>query len=216
MNDTGNDNLKKIEKKEKNDVTNNNDHIKSERSENRKNTAVMISAQNTNNTNSVTNTVKSIAEDVDNNEDKLRNDIDNVTGLEKLVSLLYYSRNLNGPITSDIRLNMDELQRKVLYAISAGARGNVDVQDALLKITKENIFREDENTVLNNRYPITKKSVTNTDEIKNNNENNIENNDVNDKSIFLNYLTDIALSETENFEGKNILLKNNSTSFELS
>ena len=216
MNDTGNDNLKKIEKKEKNDITNKNDHTKSERSENRKNTAVMISAQNTNNTNSVTNTVKSIVENVDNNEDKLRNDIDHVTGLEKLVSLLYYSRNLNGPITSDIRLNMDELQRKVLYAISAGARGNVDVQDALLKVTKENIFRGDENTVLNNRYPITKKSETNTDEIKNNNGNNIENNDVNDKSIFLNYLTDIALSETENFEGKNILQKNNSTSYELS
>lgn len=216
MNDTGNDNLKKIENKEKNDVTNNNDQIKSERSENRKNTAVMISAQNTNNTNSVTNTVKSIVENVDNNEDKLRNDIDHVTGLEKLVSLLYYSRNFNGPITSDIRLNMDELQRKVLYAISAGARGNVDVQDALLKITKEKIFREVENTVLNNRYPITKKSDTNTDENKNNNENNIENNDENDKSIFLNYLTDIALSETENFEGKNISQKNNSTSFELS
>jgi hypothetical protein len=205
------------EKKEKNDMTNKNDHSKTDKSENRKNTAIVISTQNTNYTMSDTRSAKSKTENIaDNNnddEEKLRN-IDDMTGLEKLVSLLYYSRNLNGPISSDIRLNMDELQRKVFYAITAGASWNIDVQEALLSISKENIFRTDENGVFNNRNLNRKKS-----ELENKTKANTagnENESKNEKSIFLNYLADVAQSETENFEEKKILKNNNSTSFELS
>jgi hypothetical protein len=210
------------EKKEKNDMTNKNDRTKTDKSENRKNTAIVISTQNTNNTMSDTRSAKSKTENIadnnndsnnNNNEEKLRS-IDDMTGLEKLVSLLYYSRNLNGPISSDIRLNMDELQRKVFYAIAAGASWNIDVQEALMSISKENIFRTNENGVFNNRNVNLKKS-----ELENKTKANTagnENESKDEKSIFLNYLADVAQSETENFEEKKILKNNNSTSFELS
>ena len=149
----------------------------------------------------------------------------NVTGLQKLVSLLIWSdylqnrpdfpENLNffmsnySSNSSDIKPNFDELQRKVFYAISSGARGNVEVQESLLKIRKNDLYRisdfmkgfgDSEIHGKNNENDDNDNSDNdNNDEDSNDNDsNNINNIDnSNDVSPFLAYITKIAENETE-------------------
>ena len=167
----------------------------------------------------------------------------NVTGLQKLVSLLIWSdylqnrpdfpENLNffmsnySSNSSDIKPNFDELQRKVFYAISSGARGNVEVQESLLKIRKNDLYRisdfmkgfrdseihgknEKNNNNVNNDNS---DNDNNNDENINDNDNNdISNiNNSNDVSPFLAYITKIAENETETKKNR----KSKSVSFDM-
>lgn len=111
-----------------------------------------------------------------------------MTGLEKLVSLLHYSCIINHNINNSVesRGNMDELQRKVLYAISSAARGNIDIQNALLNIKKKNLYDIDSYEKQNN-YPFNE----NSDDFNGRNGWNTDN----ENSIFLNYLIDMANNE---------------------
>ena len=73
---------------------------------------------------------------VDNNNDKNKNESiqKSMTGIQKLVSLLYHSTN-NETFIMQNRPNLDDLQLKVLYAISAACRDD-DVQESLFKVEK--------------------------------------------------------------------------------
>lgn len=106
------------------------------------------------------------------NENRARS----MTGIEKLVSLLYHSTN-NATFILENKPHLDELQRKVLYAISAAARGNVDVQENLLKIEKSDfgVINDDEET---NFKEIKKDELKMTDKI--------------DNSVFMNFLILVA------------------------
>jgi hypothetical protein len=119
-----------------------------------------------------------------NNNNKNENIQKSMTGIEKLVSLLYYSTNNESFIMRN-RPNLDELQRKVLYAISAAARGNVDVQESLLKIVKS-----DFNVIKNGDI--------------NKNESSSVGGKVNiDQSVFMNYLIKIAEQSNRNNNNNN-------------
>ena len=120
-----------------------------------------------------------------------------LTGLEKLVSLLHWSY-YNEKYGKN-KPNLDELQRKVLYAISSCARGNMEVQEALQFISKDNLYPlEYYNSNSTNRkyHYVTKKIKDDTD-----NEMIADNNN----SFFIKYLTAVAES---NFKKKSKIINN--------
>ena len=128
-----------------------------------------------------------------------------MTGLEKLVSLLHYSsimsRNINTSVEN--RANMDELQQKVLYAISAAAWVNIDIQDALLKMKKENLY--DIKSYLKHNDEIFDDNYDSND-VGKSDQNNFDDHDYNagiKDSFFLNYLIDIANSIIQKKDNKN-------------
>ena len=120
-----------------------------------------------------------------------------LSGLEKLVSLLHWSY-YNEKYGKN-KPNLDELQRKVLYAISSCARGNMEVQEALQFISKDNLYPlEYYNSNSTNRkyHYVTKKIKDDTD-----NEMIADNNN----SFFIKYLTAVAES---NFKKKSKIINN--------
>ena len=125
-----------------------------------------------------------------NNNNNNKNIQKSLTGIEKLVSLLYYSTNNESFIIKN-KPNLDELQRKVLYAISAAARGNVDVQENLLKIEKSD-------------FSVIK------DGIINKNESSSFGGKIGhiDQSVFMNYLIKIAEQSNKNESNNNNNINN--------
>ena len=131
-----------------------------------------------------------------------------ITGLEKLVSLLHWSQN---------KPNFDELQRKVLYAISSCARGNVEVQESLQKIDESDLYplisynksfygnstsnskNKNDNDNSNNEN----KNDNSNNDIQNDDDNN-NNNNMKDDSIFMKYLTSIVENDLETFSSNTV------------
>lgn len=132
----------------------------------------------------------------------------NMTGLQKLVSLLHASthynenkartnlekkngtyKNKKSSTSSQENENenfdksLDELQRKVLYAVSSGTRGNTDIQESLLKITK------------NEAYPVSNYNwcVLDSDNKSQTHDSNDDTNDNGMGPIFLNYLNETSI-----------------------
>jgi hypothetical protein len=125
----------------------------------------------------------------------------NMTGLQKLVSLLHVSTHYNenkartnlekkngtsknknkstfSHENGNFDKSLDELQRKVLYAVSSGIRGNTDIQESLLKITKTEVY-----PVFNYNW-----GVVDDDHESQKHDSNKDNNDDGMRPIFLNYL----------------------------
>ena len=115
----------------------------------------------------------------DDNSNKNENIQKSMTGIEKLVSLLYHSTNnesfimQNGPY-------LDELQRNVLFAILSAARENGDVQENLCEVKKSDF------SVINN-------GDINKDEIS-----SVGGKMIIDQSVFMNYLIKIAERSNRN------------------
>ena len=125
-------------------------------------------------------------------ENKIDNDNENeneniqksMTGIEKLVSLLYHSTN-NESFIMQNRPNLDELQVNVLYAISVAIRLNPIVQGNLIRIVKSDF------------------SFVNNGDI-NKNESSSVGGKVNiDQSVFMNYLIKIAEESNRNNSNNN-------------
>ena len=98
---------------------------------------------------------------------------------------------------------MDELQQKVLYAISSAAYGNNDIQDALLAVKKENLYDiksyfKQNDEIFDDNYD--------SNNVDKNDQNNFDYHDYNagiKNSVFLNYLIDIANSKIQKKDKKN-------------
>ena len=199
-----------INNKEKNDNVKN-CNINSYQNE-QNNNALSVSIQNVNETSDLN--VKFVEGEKKLNNDELKSEKSNdnkidlnkrMTGLEKLVSLLHYSsimsRNVNTSVEN--RGNMDELQQKVLYAISSAAYGNNDIQDALLAVKKENLYDiksyfKQNDEIFDDDYD--------SNNVDKNDQNNFDYHDYNagiKNSVFLNYLIDIANSKIQKKDKKN-------------
>ena len=159
------------------------------------------------------NQTVSISKNYDNSnlniDNKNENRAQSMTGIEKLVSLLHHSTN-NATFILENKPNLDELQRKVLYAISAAARGNVDVQESLLQIEKSNFGVVSNDEEGRNQEEIKNIGVKNMDKI--------------DNSVFMNYLILVAEqsssrnnsnSENDNKDDNDDNVIENNMSFEL-
>ena len=121
---------------------------------------------------------------VNNNNKKIENIKKSMTGIEKLVSLLYHSTN-NESFIMQNRPNLDELQVNVLYAISVAIRLNPIVQGNLIRIVKSDF------------------SFVNNGDI-NKNESSSVGGKVNiDQSVFMNYLIKIAEQSNRNNSNNN-------------
>ena len=200
-----------IENKEKNNS------VKSSKINNsnyQNNNALSISVQNINKT-----SVLFVEEEKNKNiielDSKKSNDnkVDlnqHMTGLEKLVSLLHYSSIVSRSNDTSVEnmANMDELQRKVLYAISAAARGNIDIQNALLEIKKENLYDIESYVIQNDEIFDDNYGHNDVGKSDRNDVNSHDLNTDNTDSIFLNYLIDIAnnkLQKKDNKYSNNVL-----------
>ena len=138
----------------------------------------------------------------DNNVNKNENIQKSMTGIEKLVSLLYHSTNnesfimQNGPY-------LDELQRNVMFAILSAARENGEVQENLCKVKKSDF------------------SVIENGDINKNESSSVGGKINIDQSIFMNYLIKIAEqsnrnnSDNNNNDINNDNNNNDSVSYEL-
>ena len=123
-------------------------------------------------------------DDINNDDNKNESIQKSMTGIEKLVSLLYHSTN-NESFIMQNRPNLDELQVFVLYTISVAVGLNVDLQGALLKIAKSDV------------------SVNKNGDI-NKNESSSVGGKVNiDQSVFMNYLIKIAEQGSRNNSNNN-------------
>ena len=111
---------------------------------------------------------------------------DKVTGLEKLVSLLHWSYYIEK--NGRNKPNLDELQRKVLYAISSCARGNMEVQEALQIINKNDLYPLEKYNSMSTK----RKDHFETNKINDNTDNVIT--AAQSNSFFMKYLTGVAES----------------------
>ena len=193
-----------INNKEKNDNVKN-CNINSYQNE-QNNNALSVSMQNVDETSDLN--VKFVEGEKKVNNDELKSEKSNdnktdlnkrMTGLEKLVSLLHYSSVMSRNVDTSVenRANMDELQQKVLYAISSAAYGNNDIQDALLAVKKENLYDiksyfKQNDEIFDDDYD--------SNNVDKNDQNNFDDHDYNagiKNSVFLNYLIDIANSKIQ-------------------
>ena len=136
---------------------------------------------------------------ISNNNNKNENTQKSMTGIEKLVSLLYHSTN-NESFIMQNRPNLDELQIKVLYAIFAAYR-NVDVQERLFRIKKSDLsfiqngdmnknesssvggkINIDQSILMNYLIKVAEQSNRNNSNNNNNDINNDNNNNDNDNN----------------------------------
>ena len=199
-----------INNKEKNDNVKN-CNINSYQNE-QNNNALSVSMQNVDETSDLN--VKFVEGEKKVNNDELKSEKSNdnktdlnkrMTGLEKLVSLLHYSSVMSRNVDTSVenRANMDELQQKVLYAISSAAYGNNDIQDALLAVKKENLYDiksyfKQNDEIFDDDYD--------SNNVDKNDQNNFDDHDYNagiKNSVFLNYLIDIANSKIQKKDKKN-------------
>jgi hypothetical protein len=111
--------------------------------------------------------------DIHNNDNKNENIQKSMTGIEKLVSLLYHSA-YNESFIMQNRPYLDELQIKVLHAIAAANSLNPDVQGGLLKIVKSDL------------------SVIKNGDMNKNDSSSVGGKVNIDQSVFMNYLIKIA------------------------
>ena len=123
-------------------------------------------------------------DDINNNNNKNENIQKSMTGIEKLVSLLYHSTN-NVSYIMQNRPNLDELQVNVLHAISVAIGLNPDVQGALLKIVKSDV-RVNKNGDINKSESSSVGGKVNIDQ-----------------SVFMNYLIKIAEQSNNNNSNNN-------------